>query len=35
MIRYVYKTKDRQGEFSKPEYDGKKAPNGWNHWQQG
>lgn len=31
-VRYILKTKDRQGEYLKKEYDGKKAPNGWNHW---
>lgn len=34
MIRYVLRTKDRQGEYLKPEYDG-KTPNsetGWNHF---
>ena len=33
MVRYIFKTKDRQGEYVKPKYDGKKAINGWNHWQ--
>ena len=33
MVRYIYKTKDRQGEYTKPEYNGKEAHNGWNHWQ--
>jgi hypothetical protein len=33
MIRFIFKTKDRQGEYLKPEYDGRIAQNGWNHWQ--
>jgi hypothetical protein len=33
MVRYVFKTKDRQGEFINTEYDGKSPKNGWNHWQ--
>lgn len=32
MTRYILKTDDRQGEYLKPEYDHKPAPDGWNHY---
>lgn len=32
MTRFILKTENRQGEFLKPEYNGKDAPNGWNHF---
>ena len=28
---YTLRTKDRQGEYLKPEYDG-KSPEHWNHY---
>lgn len=30
--KFILKTDNRQGEYLKPEYDGKNAPNGWNHY---
>lgn len=33
MVRYIFRTEDRQGEYLKHQYDGKEAPNGWYHWQ--
>ena len=32
MTMYVLKTSDKQGEYLKPNYNGKFAPNGWNHF---
>jgi hypothetical protein len=32
MTRFILKTDNRQGEYLKAEYNGKDAPNGWNHY---